>query len=196
MSKSKRLLNKKPVILFIYGPIAVGKLTVAEILSKKLGFKLLHNHHINDFVREIFTHGSPESSLMKEELRYYVLEMVAKSKINAVVTHCYSDNFISATGLTDPKYVETLERKFNKYGVKFYAIHLRASDEELLKRVSMNSRRRFHKLVDKKIMKSYTTRSGNKHQTSPKLKNNYVIDNTKIKTNKVAEMIIKHYKLK
>ena len=187
--------NKKPVVIFIYGPIAVGKLTVAEILSKKLGYKLAHNHHVNDFVNEIFDRGSHISHVMKEDLRYYLLESVVKAKMNLVATHCYSDNFISTTGLSDPKYVETLEKKLTKLGAKFYPVHLRASNEELFRRVTMNSRKKFKKLASKEVMKKYLTRSGNDHQNSPKLKNNFVIDNTNLSPQKVADMIIKHFKI-
>ncbi len=188
--------NKKPTIIFIYGPIAVGKLTVAEILSKKLGYKLAHNHHVNDFVNEVFDRGSHISHVMKEDLRYYLLENVAKDGINIVATHCYSDNFVSTTGLSDPKYIEILEKKIIKLGGKFYPIHLRASNKELYHRVSMSSRKKFRKLVSVKIMKKYLTRSGDDHQTSPKLKNNFIIDNTNILPQKVANMIIKHFKIK
>lgn len=192
----KSLKNKKPTVIFIYGPVAVGKLTVAQILSKKLGYKLAHNHHLNDFVAEIFDRGSYESHKMKDELRYYLLESIAEAGTNIVTTHCYSDNFISLAGLSDPKYIEILEKKLTKIGAKFYGVHLRASNEELCRRVGMPSRKKFKKLTNKKIMKSYVIRTGNDHQNSPRIKNNIVIDNTNLSPNKVADLIIKHYKLK
>jgi shikimate kinase len=195
MKKLSRLSNSKPTVLFIYGPIAVGKLTVAEILSKKLGYKLAHNHHINDFVSEIFERGSYASHKVKDELRYYLLENISEAGINVVATHCYSDNFVSRTGLSDPKYVEILEKKITKKRGKFYAVHLRANDEELYRRVGMNSRKKFKKLTSKKIMKTYLTRAGDTHQESPRLKNNFIIDNTNLPPKKVATMIIKHFKL-
>ena len=195
MKKLKKS-SKKPTVIFIYGPIAVGKLTVAEVLSKKLGYKLAHNHHINDFVREIFDRGSHASHIMKEELRYYVLETIVRAKVDVIATHCYSDNFVSSTGLSDLKYVKTLEKKLTKLGAKFCPVHLMASNTELFKRVGLNSRKRFHKLVSKKIMKTYLTRAGNDHQASPRLQNNFVIDNTNISAKKAASMVIKHFKLK
>ena len=66
--------NKKPIIIFIYGPVAVGKLTVAEVLSKKLGYKLAHNHALNDFVQEVFDRHSYASDYMKDNLRPYLLD--------------------------------------------------------------------------------------------------------------------------
>jgi deoxyadenosine/deoxycytidine kinase len=64
----KSLKNKKPTVVFIYGPIAVGKFTVAKMLSKKLGYKLSHNHHINDFIKEVFGGSNYLSDRMKDRL--------------------------------------------------------------------------------------------------------------------------------
>jgi RNase adaptor protein for sRNA GlmZ degradation len=111
-----------------------------------------------------------------------------------VATHAYSHNFISKTGLSDPEYVETLEKKLTKLGVKFCPVHLKATNQELLRRVNMVSRKEFHKLKNKKIMNKYLKILD--FQTSPRLKNNLVIDNTKLLPNKVSDMIIKHFKLK
>jgi len=131
---------------------------------------------------------------MKDKLRHEFLESAVKAKISFVATHCYSHNYISLAGLADPVYVETLEKRLNKLGAKFYPVHLKANNEELLKRVSMNSRREFRKLKSKKIMR--TLIPNHDWQNSPDLKNNLVIDNTNLSPKKVAEMIITHFKLK
>ena len=190
----KSLKNKKPTVVFIYGPIAVGKLTVAKILSRKLGYKMTHNHHVNDFVNEIFDRGTYASHSMKDQLRYIVLENMVKANINFVTTHCYAHNFISQAGLSDPKYVKTLENKLTKLGAKFYAVHLKADNRELLRRVNQNSRKAFKKLTDKKIMSELFKK--NDWQTSPKIKNQLIIDNTNLSPQKVSDMIIKYFKLK
>lgn len=196
MRELKRSSNKKPTVIFIYGPIAVGKLTVATILSKKLGYKLAHNHALNDFVQEVFDRHSYASDYMKDKLRPYLLENAVKFKVNLVTTHCYSHNFVSKTGLSDPKYVETLEKRLTKIGARFFPVHLKADNEELLRRVNTSSRKRFKKLVSKKIMRELLVKSYKDYKTSPKLRNNFVIDNTNISPKKVSDMIIKHFKLK
>jgi len=193
MKLKKSSKNKNPVVIFIYGPIAVGKLTVAKILSKKIGYKLTHNHALNDLVGELFDFGTHANNAMKERLRYDLLENAVKAKINFITTHCYSHDFVSTTGLSDPKYVQILEKKLTKFGAIFYPIHLKADNKELLRRVSLNSRKEFRKLTNKKIMREHLLNKD--WQTSPKLKNNLVIDNTNISPGKVSEMIIKHFKL-
>jgi shikimate kinase len=186
--------NKKSVVVFIYGPIAVGKLTVANILSKKLGWTLSHNHLLNDLAYGLFKRQTFARDNLIEKFRYYLLENAVKEKVSFITTHCYAHNYISKTGLSDPKYVETLERKLTKLGAKFYAVHLKASDKELLRRVNMDSRKKFRKLTNKKEMQEVLL--DRDFQTSPRLKNNLVIDNTKIPPNKVSDMIIKYFKLK
>jgi len=194
MQKSKKLSkSKKSVIVFIYGPIAVGKLTVAKILSKKLGYKLSHNHALNDLIDEIFEYGTPASGIMKEALRPQLLEGMARAGINTVVTHTYSHDYVSPTGLADPKYMKILEGKVTKAGAIFCPVHLKAEHEELMRRVGMISRKEFKKLTNKKIMRQHLVKKD--WQTSPKLKNNLIIDNTQLSPARVAEIIIRHFKL-
>lgn len=45
-------------LIFIYGPPAVGKFTVARELASLTGFKLFDNHLTIDVVTSIFEHGS------------------------------------------------------------------------------------------------------------------------------------------
>jgi len=186
--------NKTATVIFIYGPIAVGKFTVAKILSKRLGYKLTHNHALNDLVDGIFTRGTYANGVMKDRLRYDLLENAVKTGISLVTTHAYSHNYISPAGLTDPKYVQTQEKKLTKLGAQFYAIHLKASNKELLHRVNMSSRKAFGKLIDKKIMRKFISQKD--WQTSPKLKNNLIIDNTNLSPKKVSDMIIEHFEIK
>jgi adenylate kinase family enzyme len=41
-------------LIFIYGPPASGKLTIAEILSERTGIPLFHNHLSRDLVKDIY----------------------------------------------------------------------------------------------------------------------------------------------
>ena len=106
IKSEKSSSNRKPVVIFIYGPQAVGKLTVAKILSQKLGYKLTHNHALNNLLDELFTRGTYENGIMKDRLRYDLLENAVRAKINFVTTHCYAHDYISPAEFTDPKYIE------------------------------------------------------------------------------------------
>lgn len=194
MKKSKKSSNKKPKIIFIYGPVAVGKLTVAQVLSEKTGFKLTHNHAINDVVDKIFKRGTSENGNTKLFLRNYLMTQAIKAKVSLVTTYTYSHDYVYPSGLKEEKFVQDLSKKLTKLGAEFLPVHLKAQHKALLRRVTGSSRKNFGKLKDKKILKeSLETKDWD---TSPKLKNNLVIDNTKLSPNKVADMIIKHFKIK
>src|SRR3989344_4569884 len=192
MRISKKSSSKKPIVIFIYGPMAVGKLTVSKILHKRLGFRLTHNHAINDVVQDLFKHGSSESGNAKLHFRNYLMEEAVKAKISYITTYCYNHDFVYPNGLKEEDFVQNLKKKLEKLGAKFLPIHLKASPEELLKRVSASSRRAFRKLKSKKIMREHLRDLD--FSTSPKLKNNLIIDNSNISPSKVADMIIKHFK--
>ena len=47
-----------PSLVFLYGPPAVGKLTVARAIADRLPYKILHNHVTIDAVTEVLPFGS------------------------------------------------------------------------------------------------------------------------------------------
>lgn len=195
MKKDKKIIKKNTAkIIFLYGYIAVGKFTIAKILKKKLGYKLFHNHSLIDLVDGIFERDTYARNLVLESFRYQLLENAAKAGINLIVTHTYVDKYITPTGLTDSKYVQTLSKKLNHLGAKFCPVYLYANNTTLLNRVAMNSRKKFKKLVDKKIMKKILLEDGDL-KNAFKFKHGIFIDNTNMSPNKVADIIVEHFKL-
>jgi cytidylate kinase len=52
-------------LLFIHGPPAAGKLTIAKPVAKTTQWPLFHNHLIVDAVGAVFPFGSPPFRLAK-----------------------------------------------------------------------------------------------------------------------------------
>ncbi len=179
-------------VVVLYGAMAVGKLTVGKVLAKKLGYKLTHNHLINDLVLSVFERGTIEANRLIEKLRYEFYEAAAKSGHNLIITHCYSHSYISRTGLSDPKYLKTLERRLEKTDARVLFIHLQADTKTLLLRVKNESRKEHGKLTHVPTMKSILKMKD--FSTSAPVKNNLVIDNSKLSPEKVARVIIAHLK--
>ena len=182
----------KPVAIVLYGAIAVGKLTIGTLLAKKLDYKLTHNHLINDMVWSIFERGTPEAAPLIEKLRYDMYEKAIKAGISIVITHAYAHDYVSKTGLSDPQYLKTLERKLEKAGAKVLFVHLQADSKTLLKRVTGESRKNYKKVTSAKSLKEVL--AVRDFTTSAPVKNNLVIDNTDLEPKKVVQMIIKHLK--
>ena len=186
-------MKNKPIVIILYGAIAVGKLTVAKELAKKLKFKLTHNHLINDLIWSVYENDLLESNQKIEKLRYEFYSEAVKNGHNIIITHCYSHSYVSPTGLSDQQYLKTLESKLLKLGAKVLFVHLIADDKVLLQRVTNEERKQFKKLTNVKNMKKFL--SSEDFKSSAPVKNNLVIDNTNFSPKKVAEMITEHLNL-
>lgn len=179
----------KPVAIIIYGMVAVGKLTVAKALQKELGYRLTHNHLINDLVWSIFDRGTREGNALIERLRYELYEEAVKRGVNVIITHCYSHDYVSPTGLSDPDYLIVLEEKLEGAGARTLFIHLQADNQTLLERVQGESRHEYRKLTDVAKMSEYLDDKSLNVRTSASVKNNVVIDNTNMSAEEVVKLI-------
>lgn len=126
-------------LIFIYGPPAVGKLTVAEELAKLTGYRLFHNHLAQDLADEVYPGFSKKKFALTDAIRLKVFESAAESNTSLIFTyvyagHEYSDPFIKTT-------VDTVSR----HNGAIYFVRLTASREVLLDRVVNDSRKRFKK---------------------------------------------------
>jgi hypothetical protein len=54
-------------LIFLFGPAAAGKLTVARTLAERTGFALFHNHLVVDAVAAVFPFGSPQFIRLRED---------------------------------------------------------------------------------------------------------------------------------
>jgi cytidylate kinase len=55
-------------LLFIYGPAAAGKLTIAREVAKLTNFRLFHNHLTVDAVMAVFDFGSESFIELREHI--------------------------------------------------------------------------------------------------------------------------------
>ncbi len=183
--------SEKPTAIVIYGMIAVGKLTVAKALQEKLGYRLTHNHLINDLVWSLFDHGTLEANSLIERLRYELYDEAIKKGVSIIVTHAYSATYVSPTGLSDPEYMKVLESKLEGAGAKTLFVHLQADKQILLKRVLEESRRAYKKLTDASKLSEYLYKDNLDTTTSAPVKNNFVIENAEVTPANAADMIIR-----
>ena len=79
-------------LIFIYGPPAVGKLTIAKVLAERIDFKLFHNHLSYDLGREIFSFTDTRLWSLVEKLRIDVIAFAAKQEDikGMIFTFCYT----------------------------------------------------------------------------------------------------------
>lgn len=72
-------------LVVIFGPPAVGKMTVGHELARLTGFKLFHNHRTVEPVLDIFPFGSPPFGRLVSEFRRRIIEEVADSDLPGLV---------------------------------------------------------------------------------------------------------------
>jgi hypothetical protein len=69
----------------IFGPPAVGKMTVGHELAKLTGFKLFHNHMTVEPVLDIFPFGSPPFGRLVDEFRRRVIEEACDAELPGLI---------------------------------------------------------------------------------------------------------------
>ncbi len=72
-------------LIFLYGPPAVGKLTVALALSPLTGYKVFHNHLTIDLVSSVFEWGTPLFWNFVNRYRLELIEAAAKSNVPGLI---------------------------------------------------------------------------------------------------------------
>lgn len=126
--------NKKLVVLF--GPPAVGKMTVGRELEKLSGLKLFHNHMTIEVVLPFFEFGSKEFNKLIGSFRRQILEEVATSELPGLIF-----TFVWALDLEEEKkFIDSLTSIFHKVGGKSYYVELEATQATRLKRNKCESR--------------------------------------------------------
>src|SRR4051812_6131450 len=84
-------------LIFLYGPPGVGKLTVAETLAERTGFKIMQNNPTVQAVTPIFEFGTKEWSRTLHRIRLVMFEEAARSGIAGLIfTFCYDSKMDDA----------------------------------------------------------------------------------------------------
>jgi len=199
--KAKTLSATKSIhsrfkLIFIYGPPAAGKLTVAKELSKLTGYNVLHNQLTIDFLKEFF--GREQSmftkafNILNSKMRYDLIDAAAKDKYPGLIfTFCYVKKMDDAVV---KKIVDMVEKKHHG---KVYFVQLKCSRAELMKRVAQSSRKNYHKIKSPESLEGALNKYELFHPIDLKKiggkGSSMKIDNTKVSAKMVAVKIKKHF---
>jgi len=115
----------------IFGPPAVGKMSVGRELQKLTGLKLFHNHMTIELVINFFEFDSSEFGRLNTQFRKMIFEEVAKSELPGLIfTYVWALDQES-----DKQYVDSVVSIFKNEGAFIYLIELEA---DLLTRLERN----------------------------------------------------------
>ena len=77
-------------LIFIYGPPAVGKLTVATELGRITSFAVFDNHMSINCVLPVFAFGTDSMNKLVRKIRLDVIEEAAREGVDVVFTFVYA----------------------------------------------------------------------------------------------------------
>jgi len=175
-------------LIIIYGPPAVGKLTVARELGRLTGFKVFHNHVALDAVESVFTSDKKIFWKLVSEFRIRIVEEAARENISGVI---FTSGYHGQP--TDPTLKRMVE-KVKKHGGKVYFVHLTADKKALFRRVVSESRRRHLKTRTVSDLKRRLA-SWDMTKDVPFKEKHMTTDNTHLSPKNVAIVIKKKFKL-
>ena len=72
-------------LVIIFGPQAMGKMTVGQELEKITKLKLFHNHMTIELVSPFFSYGTPQGKRLVSLFRQEIFEEVAKSDLPGLI---------------------------------------------------------------------------------------------------------------
>jgi hypothetical protein len=74
-----------PLLLFVVGPQAVGKMSVGQAITERTGMRLFHNHISIELALRYFDYGTPAFHRIVGEIRRLVTEEIAASDLPGLV---------------------------------------------------------------------------------------------------------------
>lgn len=115
--------------VIIFGPPAVGKMTVGAELQKLTGLKLFHNHMTIDLVLNFFDWGAPQFKLVGEFRRRIFEEVAASDLPGLIFTYVWA---FDQPG--DKLYIDDCCALFRKHGARICFVELEADLDTRLAR--------------------------------------------------------------
>lgn len=182
--------------VLIFGPQAVGKMTVGQELSKRTGLKLLHNHMTIELLEPFFGFSSEMwrlSDLFREEI---FKSFVKTDHYGLIFTFVWDFN-----SRQDWKKVDQICRFFRSHGVDVYWVELEADVQERLRR-NQTPNRLYHKPTKRNmkqseadLLQSMTKFRMNSKEGEIQQPHYQKINNTHLSASEVAGIIQKTFKL-
>ena len=173
-------------LIFIYGPPAAGKLTVAEELGRLTGIAVWDNHRSLDAVLPLFAFGTPSINRLVELIRVSVLEEAARERVDAIFTFVYAHP-------GDISHVGRLAGAVERHGGEVCFVQLVCSPEAQEERVVAEDRARRQKIRSAEFVRAM--RDAHDLLTPIPDRDSLTIDTTHIAPAEAAARIAAHYGL-
>jgi chloramphenicol 3-O-phosphotransferase len=129
-------------LVFLYGPPAGGKLTVARELAALTGYRLFHNHLTIDLVLSLFDFGTPGFIALRDRVWMAAFSEACANGLEGMI-------FTYAPEPSVPEdFVGRVRRLVEGRGGEVVFVSITAPVEVLEARISQDSRKAFGKITD------------------------------------------------
>jgi hypothetical protein len=173
-----------PLLVYLYGPPASGKLTIAEQLVERTGFRLFHNHLTVNAVAPVFPFGTDAFSEVLHRLRLDVFATAARHGIDLIFTN--NSAWSGVSGRADfVAFAERVESAVRENGGRTVFVQIAAPQLVLEERVSGSSRVGHGKLVDVQRLRELLRT----HDPSPLHATDLRVDSSKVSPTEAAARI-------
>ena len=184
-------------LVIIFGPPAVGKMTVGLELEGLTGFRLFHNHMTVDPVIRLFPFGSAAYARLVGEFRQRIFEEFSASDQPGLVF-----TFVWALDSEeDRRFVDKTMKTFAEKGADVWFVELEASQEERLRRnetpLRLSEKRPQR---DTKSSRAFLLDADRRYQLNTRSEffypeRHFKIDNTNLRPEVVARRIVERFGL-
>lgn len=132
-------------LIFIYGPPAAGKYTIAKTLAERTGLPLFHNHLVVDTVAALFPFGSESFIRLREQFWIDSFRAAASEGRSLIFT-------FQPEPSVAPDFADRVRQLVSDAGGETIFIQLTLALEEQLKRIDHEDRAKWGKLRDRSLL--------------------------------------------
>ncbi len=191
-----KIFNEMKLVI-LFGPGAVGKMTVGKALAELTELKLFHNHMSLELANQFFPWSTEDFNKISELIRFGIFDVVAKSDLEGLI-------FTFVWVINEKKeedYIDRIVAIFEKEGADVCFVELYAELEQRLKRnkgafrLQEKLSKRDTVFTEKMILKNDSKYKLNTEEGDLPSKTILKIDNTHLSAEEVAKLIKGHYML-
>jgi predicted kinase len=135
-------------LILLYGPPAVGKLTIAKEIARLTGLKLFHAHLTVDLVAAIFPRGTPAYRKLVWDLRYAVFAAAAQAHLDGLI-------FTTVYGRDRERFIARCIEVVEPFGGEVCFVHVHCHIETLRQRVVREDRKQHGKITSVALLNEF-----------------------------------------
>jgi chloramphenicol 3-O-phosphotransferase len=166
-------------LVFLHGPPAVGKLTIARELATLTGFHLFHNHLTVDLVSSLFPFGSEPFILLREQIWLAAFAEAARNDVSLIFT-------FNPERTVRERFIQDALDVIEGAAGQVVFVELTCAQKEMERRIEDASRKEFGKLAS---VEQYRSLQDSGAFQFPNLPNGLSLDTTNLPPAESAQLI-------